>query len=144
MSSKRNDAERLLRQLERAKESAGRLERLLLQSEVELRHAPEPEIVESFVEGMAVYFGNVFEAVTSYGKIIQMYMDHDDPLQTHAQLILDDAEAGKRLAHNLLRRKAAVSFGLLILDDFIRRLTPLLSRIVEKRIMLRTALVGPA
>jgi hypothetical protein len=76
-----NAAKRLLQQLAKAKESAGPLERLLLQSEADLQHAPEMKTLERFVEHMADYFGNVFDAVTSYGKILQMRMDRNDPLQ---------------------------------------------------------------
>jgi hypothetical protein len=139
-----NAAKRLLQQLAKAKESAGPLERLLLQSEADLQHAPEMKTLERFVEHMADYFGNVFDAVTSYGKILQMRMDRNDPLQTHAQLILYDAEAGKRLTSKLLSKKGTVRLRLVMLDRFIRGLVPLLSRIVEKRIELRTALAGSA
>jgi hypothetical protein len=140
-----NATEKLLRQLQRAKESAGPLERLLLQSEAELQDAPQMETLERFVVDMAVYFGNVFDAVTSYGNILQMRMDQDDPLRTtHAQVILDDARAGKRLTNRLLRTRGTVRLRLLTLDHFMRGLAPLLSRIVAKRIELRTVLARPA
>ena len=141
--SRHNAAKRLLQQLARAKESVVPLERLLRQSETELQHEPRMETLEKFVEYMAAYFGNVFDAVATYGKILQMRMDQDDPLQAHARLILDDAEAGKHLTSNLLRKRGTVRLRLLTLDHFILRLTPLLSRIVEKRIKLRTSLAGP-
>lgn len=129
--------ERLLQQLASAKKSAGPLERLLSQSEAELQRSPEMETLEGFVGHMALYFRNVFIAVASYEKILQMRMDQDDPRQTYAQLILDDAKAGQRLTENLLHKKGVTDLRLLTLDRFIRELAPLLSRIVEKRIKLR-------
>jgi signal transduction histidine kinase len=133
-----NGTKILLQQLERAKQSAEPLERLLSQSEAELQYFQEVETFERFIGDMALYFGNVFDAVVSYGKILQMNMDQDDPRQTYAKLILDDAKAGKRLTSDLLRRRGAVTLRLLTLDRFIQGLAPLLSRIVEKRMQLRT------
>ena len=133
-----NATKMLLQQLERAKQSAVPLERLLSQPEAELSHSSETETLERFIGDMALYFGNVFDAVVSYGKILQMNMDQDDPRQTYAKLILDDAKAGKRLTSGLLHRRGAVTLRLLTLDRFIQGLAPLLSRIVEKRMQLRT------
>jgi hypothetical protein len=132
-----NATKMLLQQLERAKQSAEPLERLLSQSEAELQYFQEVETFERFIGDMALYFGNVFDAVASYGKILQMRMDQNDPLQTHAQLMLDDAKAGKRLTENLLQKREITDLRLLTLDRFVRELAPLLSRIVEKRIQVR-------
>jgi hypothetical protein len=134
----------LLQQLETAKESARPLERLLLQSEADLQYLQEVEPFERFVRDMALHFGNVFDAVVTDGKILEMKMDQDDPRRTYAQLILDDARAGKRLTSGLLRKRETVTVRLLSLDRFIQGLAPLLSRIVEKRVQLRKALAGPA
>jgi hypothetical protein len=133
-----NATKMLLQQLERAKQSAVPLERLLSQPEAELSHSSETETLERFIGDMALYFGNVFDAVVSYGKILQMRMDPNGPRQTYAQLILDDAKAGKRLTSNLLRRRGPVALRLLALERFIQGLAQLLSRIVEERIKLRT------
>jgi hypothetical protein len=135
---RRNATKILLQQLERAKQSAVPLERLLSQSEAELRHSSEMETLERFIGDMAHYFGNVFDAVVSYGKILQMCMDPNDPCQAYAQLILDDAKAGKRLTSDLLRRRGPVALRLLALERFIQGLAQLLSRIVEERVKLRT------
>jgi signal transduction histidine kinase len=135
-----NARKTLLQRLETAKESARPLESMLLQSEAELQHFMEAEAFERFIGDMALYFRNVFDVVVSYGEIVQMRMEQDDPRQTHAQLILDDAKAGKRLTSDLLRKRGSAALKLLTLDRFIRELALLLSRIVEKRIQLREML----
>jgi len=136
-----HDATNMLRQqLKAAKESARPLEGWLLRPESELQRSIEAEAFEGFIGDMALYFSNVFDVVVSYGKIVQMRMGHDDPRQTHAQLILDDAKAGKRLTSNLLRKRGTVALKLVALDRFIRELARLLSRIVEKRVQLQTVL----
>ena len=138
-----NVRNRLLRQLARAKASAGPLERVLREFEAEVQHSPKIETLERFVENIAFYFGNVFDAVASYGEILQMTMQRNSPLRECAHLMLRDAEAGKRLANNLLHEEGSVRLRLLALDHFIRELALLLSRVVEKKIELRTVLAGP-
>jgi hypothetical protein len=144
MMRRHNATKMLLQQLKRAKESARPLERWRLKSEAGLQHSIEAEALEGFIGDMALYFGNVFDVVVSYGEIVQMRMDQDDPRQKHAQLILDDAKAGKRLTRHLLRKRGTVALKLVALDRFIRKLARLLSRIVETRVQLRNMLAGPA
>ena len=136
------DVRHHMRELEKAKAWAMRLEGLLCRSEAKVHRSVGVKALERLAEELATYFRALLGEVSRHGRSLQGAMEQEDPLRKQAQLIVAHAEAGRTLANRLL----AFSEGgkvhpiLLNVNHYVQEVSHLISGILKRRITLRTVL----
>ncbi len=112
-----------------------RLEQQLLQSQ-------KMEAVGQLAGGIAHDFNNILTAIIGYGSLLQMEMSRDDPLSTYITHVLNSAQRAANLTQALLAfsRKQIITPKPVDLNDIIRILEKLLSRLIGEDIELTTDL----
>lgn len=132
------------RELEKALQTARRLERLLNRSEAAVQRSIGVKALENVAGEIAVYFTQVLGAVAGYGRLLHREMDRKDPLRRYAGLILAHADAGKSLTNRLMSvgERGRVEPRLLNINQLIREISRLLSGIMKKGVRIRTVLAA--
>jgi PAS domain S-box-containing protein len=112
----------------------------LKQMEIQLRQAQKMEAVGQLAGGVAHDFNNILTAIVGYGNLLLLKLSHDDPLRHHVEQILASAERAAHLTHSLLAfsRKQIVNPVPVDLNEIIRRVGKLLTRLIGEEIELKT------
>jgi PAS domain S-box-containing protein len=110
--------------------------------EDQLLQAQKLEAVGQLAGGIAHDFNNILTAIIGYGHIIKMKMKEDDPLRTYAEQILLLSDKAANLTQSLLSfsRKRIMNPEPVTLNEIIKRIDYLLSRIIGEDIRLQTIL----
>ncbi|HBG93708.1 MAG: hypothetical protein A3J81_03635 [Nitrospirae bacterium RIFOXYB2_FULL_43_5] len=110
--------------------------------EDQLRHSQKMEAIGTLTGGIAHDFNNILTAIMGYTGILQMKMGRDDPLRSNLDQILASSEKAAALVRRLLTfsRKQAISLEQVDLNELIKRVERLLSRIIGEDIELQTTL----
>jgi PAS domain S-box-containing protein len=113
-------------------------ERLLTQ----LLQAQKMEAVGQLAGGISHDFNNILTAMIGYGHLLKMKMREDDPLRTYADNILLLSDKAANLTQSLLAfsRKRIMNPCPANLNEIIKRIDYLLSRIIGEDIRLQTML----
>jgi signal transduction histidine kinase/DNA-binding response OmpR family regulator len=113
-------------------------ERLLTQ----LLQAQKMEAVGQLAGGISHDFNNILTAMIGYGHLLKMKMKEDDPLRTYADNILSLSDKAANLTQSLLAfsRKRIMNPCPANLNEIIKRIDYLLSRIIGEDIKLQTML----
>ena len=119
-----------------------RSEELLHEKEHQLRHAQKIEAVGQLAGGIAHDFNNVLTAIIGYASVLSLKMKEDDPLRINVEAILASTERATSLTRGLLTfsRKQLINPVPLNLNDIIRRVENILSRVIGEDVVLRTVL----
>ncbi len=119
-----------------------RSEELLHEKEHQLRHAQKIEAVGQLAGGIAHDFNNVLTAIIGYASVLSLKMKEDDPLRINVEAILAATERATSLTRGLLTfsRKQIINPVPVNLNDIIRRVENILSRVIGEDVGLRTVL----
>ncbi|MCC6346717.1 MAG: PAS domain S-box protein, partial [Nitrospirales bacterium] len=112
-----------------------KLEQQLLQSQ-------KMEATGKLAGGIAHDFNNILTAIISYGSLLQMTLPRDNPARSHAEQILTLADRAANLTQSLLAfsRKQIMNPKPVDMNEIIRRVQKLLSRLIGEDITLETSL----
>ncbi|MFH1026113.1 MAG: PAS domain S-box protein [Nitrospirota bacterium] len=110
--------------------------------EAQLLQAQKMEAVGQLAGGIAHDFNNILTAMIGYGHLLKMKLKEDDPLRTYAEQILSLSDKAANLTQSLLAfsRKRIMNSEPVSLNEVIRRIDHLLSRIIGEDIALQTRL----
>ena len=108
----------------------------------QLLQAQKMEAVGQLAGGIAHDFNNILTAMIGYSHILKMKMKEDDPLRTYAEQILLLSDKAANLTQSLLSfsRKRIMNPEPANLNEIIKRIDYLLSRIIGEDIKLQTVL----
>ena len=112
--------------------------------EAQLIQAQKMEAVGQLAGGIAHDFNNILQAIIGYGHVLKMKMKEDDCLKSYADHILSLSDRAANLTHSLLAfsRKQLIDPRPVDLNEIIRKVDKLLSRIIGEDIQSRMALSG--
>jgi len=127
-----NDMADNLRKREREKEALGE----------QLRHAQKIEAIGTLARGIAHDFNNIMTTVSGSVHILHKMLEEDSPLRTYTLSITLAVSRARGLVESLLAfsRGQAIKPALLNINDVIRRLEPLLIRLLIDDIECNLAL----
>lgn len=110
--------------------------------EEQLRHVQKMEAIGQLAGGVAHEFNNILTAIIGYGEILRMNIKEDDPLRRYIEQILASSERAAGLTQGLLTysRKQVTAPSPVNLNEVIKKMEGLLSRIIGEDIELRTVL----
>ena len=110
--------------------------------EAQLRHAQKMEAIGALTGGIAHDFNNILTAIIGYASVLQMKLGEDDPLRVSAERILASADRAARLTQSLLAfsRKQLLNPEVININEIIKMVEKLLSRLIGEDIELRTIL----
>ncbi len=110
--------------------------------EQQLLQAQKMEAVGQLAGGIAHDFNNILTAIIGFGTLLKMETDKHDPLHSYVTQILTSAERAASLTQALLAfsRKQIISPKPVNLNEIIRGIKNLLSRIIGEDIELTTIL----
>lgn len=116
------------------------------QIEMRLHHSQKLEAVGQLAGGVAHDFNNILTAIISYGTVLQMKLEAEDPLRQPAERILAAAERAAALTQSLLAfsRKQPANLRVLDLNELIRKAEKLLSRFIMEDIEFKVHLASEA
>ncbi|HAM50031.1 MAG TPA: hybrid sensor histidine kinase/response regulator [Nitrospiraceae bacterium] len=123
----------------RAEEERTRLEQQLFQSQ-------KMEAIGQLAGGIAHDFNNILTAIISYANLVQMTVPADDPSKAYVENVLALSNRAATLTQGLLAfsRKQILDQRPVDMNEIIRRVEKLLSRIIGEDIVFRTDLIdGP-
>jgi len=108
----------------------------------QLLQAQKMEAIGQLAGGIAHDFNNILTAMIGYAHIIKMKMKEDDPLRNYADQILSLSDKAANLTQSLLSfsRKRIMNPEPVTLNEVIKRIDHLLSRIIGEDIKLQTVL----
>ena len=108
----------------------------------QLLQAQKMEVVGQLAGGIAHDFNNILAAMIGYGHILKMKLKEDDPLRSYAEHILSLSDRAANLTQSLLAfsRKQIINPRPVDLNEIIKRIDYLLSRIIGEDIKLQTML----
>lgn len=108
----------------------------------QLLHAQKMEALGTFSGGIAHDFNNILTAIMGFGSLMQMNVKGDDPLRPYLKEILAAVERATNLTQGLLTfsRKQIISPRSININEIIKRVQKMLSRIIGEDIELRTIL----
>jgi PAS domain S-box-containing protein len=120
------------RQIENEKE---KLQAQLLQSQ-------KMEAVGQLAGGVAHDFNNILTAMIGYGHLLKMKLKEEDPLKMYADHILSLSDKAANLTKSLLAfsRKQIINPRPVDINEIIKRIDHLLTRIIGEDIQLQTIL----
>ncbi len=110
--------------------------------EDQLRHAQKMEAVGQLAGGIAHDFNNILTAIIGYANLLQLSMKKDDPMKLYVEQILASSDRAAHLTQGLLTfsRKQLINPKPMNINDTIKRVEKLLSRLIGEDIELRTKL----
>ena len=108
----------------------------------QLLQAQKLEAVGQLAGGIAHDFNNILTAMIGYGHLLKMKLKEDDPLRTYADQILSLSDKAANLTQSLLSfsRKRIMNPEPVPLNEIIKKIDHLLSRIIGEDIRLQTML----
>ncbi|MCL5236404.1 MAG: PAS domain S-box protein [Nitrospirae bacterium] len=114
--------------------------------EQQLLHAQKMEAIGQLAGGVAHDFNNILTAIIGYANILLMKLGRDDPLKNYVAHILESSEKASSLTKSLLTfgRKQIINMAPVDLDEIVRRVERLLSRLIGEDVELRVSLAGKA
>lgn len=104
----------------------------------QLIHAQKMEAVGKLAGGVAHDFNNILTAIIGYGYMMRMKVENDETLKGYADQILAASERASKLTQSLLAlsRKQIINLQPVSLNDTIKDLSKLLSRLISEDIEL--------
>ncbi len=110
--------------------------------EAQLRQSQKMEAVGQLTGGIAHDFNNLLGLILGHAELIAEELDHDTDLKQAAELIVETAERGARLTHQLLAfsRKQELAPEPLNINEVITNLTTLLARSLGEQVEIGTDL----
>lgn len=104
----------------------------------QLIHAQKMEAVGKLAGGVAHDFNNILTAIIGYGYMMRMKVENDETLKGYADQILASSERASNLTQSLLAfsRKQIINLQPISLNDLIKDVSKLLSRLVSEDIEL--------
>lgn len=110
--------------------------------EEQLRQAQKMKAIGTLTGGIAHDFNNILTAIMGYGSLMRIKMKEDDPLRTYLEQILFSTERAASLIQSLLAfsRKQIINPVLVNLNDIVRRVEKLLTRLIGEDIDIKTIL----
>jgi len=111
--------------------------------EQQLIHAQKMEAVGQLAGGIAHDFNNILTAIIGFGTLLKMEIDKNHPSHSYATQILTSAERAANLTQALLAfsRKQVISPKPVDINEIIRGVKSILSRIIGEDIELSTKLI---
>ncbi|MBI5075686.1 MAG: PAS domain S-box protein [Nitrospirae bacterium] len=108
--------------------------------EHQLRHAQKIEAVGTLTAGISHEFNNILTAIIGYGEFLQEGIDKDSPLRVYADMIQSSALRAASLTQGLLAysRKQVLKPRPVRLNEIVRNVTKLLSRLIRESIELKS------
>ena len=108
----------------------------------QLLQAQKMEVVGQLAGGIAHDFNNILAAMIGYGHILRMKLKEEDPLRSYADHILSLSDRAANLTQSLLAfsRKQINNPRTVDINEIIKRIDYLLSRIIGEDIKLQTLL----
>lgn len=112
--------------------------------EAQLLQAQKMEAVGQLAGGVAHDFNNILTAIISYGNVLHMKMQQEDPLRRHVERILSASEKAATLTQSLLAfsRKQPVTLQPVNLAGVIKNIEKLLSRLIREDMEFRINLAS--
>jgi signal transduction histidine kinase/CheY-like chemotaxis protein len=106
----------------------------------QLLQAQKMEVVGQLAGGVAHDFNNILAAMIGYGHILKMKLKEEDPLRRYADNILSLSDRAANLTQSLLAfsRKQIINPRPVSINEIIKRIEYLLSRIIGEAIKLQT------
>ncbi|MCX7793672.1 MAG: PAS domain S-box protein [Thermodesulfovibrionales bacterium] len=110
--------------------------------EAQLIQAQKMEAVGQLAGGVAHDFNNILTAVSGYGSLLDMKLPKDSPLREYVAEIMKAVERGSNLARGLLAfsRRQPGNPRPVDINDIVRMVMKLLSKLIREDIELRTEL----
>ena len=110
--------------------------------EDQLRQSQKMESIGTLAGGIAHDFNNILTAIIGYGSLLQMKLSDKDPLKYSVEQILSSANRAATLTQGLLAysRKQILNAQPVNVNEIIRRVQLLLSRLIGEDIELKTML----
>jgi len=104
--------------------------------ECQLRHSQKMEAIGTLTGGIAHDFNNILTAIIGYGNLIQMQLDASSPLLHFLEQLLAATDKATCLTKGLLTysRKQPLNPCQADLNDIVKRVTKLLSRLISENI----------
>ena len=108
----------------------------------QLLHAQKMEAIGQLAGGVAHDFNNILTAIVGYSSLLQMKMSKDDTLRHNVDQILASTERAANLVRSLLAfsRKHIIDLKPVKLNETIKRVEKLLSRVISEDIEFKTIL----
>lgn len=108
--------------------------------EEQLRQAQKMEAVGQLAGGIAHDFNNMLSAIMGYGFLLKKKIGQDGPMSDDIDQILESADRAAEVTRNLLAfsRKQIMNTLPVDINDIIRRIVKMLSRIIGEDIELIT------
>lgn len=108
--------------------------------EDQLRQSQKMEAIGTMAGGIAHDFNNILTAIIGYGNLLSMKMAADEPGRPFIDQILSSADKAAQLTQSLLAfsRKQIIDLKPINMNEVVRRVQGLLSRIIGEDIELRT------
>ncbi|MGO9952954.1 MAG: PAS domain S-box protein [Dissulfurispiraceae bacterium] len=110
--------------------------------EHQIVQAQKMEAVGQLAGGIAHDFNNILSAITGYGHLVLTQMQEDSPLRPYVEQILDSSERAAMLTQNLLTfsRKQIINPQPGRINEILRKVTPVLSKLIREDIELKLEL----
>jgi signal transduction histidine kinase/CheY-like chemotaxis protein len=110
--------------------------------EDQLRQSQKMESIGTLAGGIAHDFNNILTAIIGYSSLLQMKLSDKDPLRYSVEQILSSANRAATLTQGLLAysRKQILNAQPVNVNEIIRRVQLLLSRLIGEDIELKTIL----
>ena len=107
--------------------------------EEKLRHSQKMEAIGTLAGGVAHDFNNILMAINGYGALIQFELDEGSKLWSYADQIIRAGERAANLTQRLLAftRKQVISPRPIILDEIVRNIDKMLTRLITEDIELK-------
>ncbi len=112
--------------------------------ESQLLQAQKMEAVGQLAGGIAHDFNNILTAIIGYGSLLQTKLNDDTLLRDYIKEILDAANRATEVARSLLAfsRKQIMDTRPIDINDIVRRMNKLLSRLIGEDIEISTVLAS--
>jgi signal transduction histidine kinase/CheY-like chemotaxis protein len=110
--------------------------------EEKLRHSQKMEAIGTLAGGVAHDFNNILMAINGYGALLQIELDEGGKLWSYADQIIKAGDRAANLTQRLLAftRKQIISPKPLLLDEVVRNIEKLLTRLITEDIEINFCL----